>query len=229
MVEIISKENAHLYADALEDMHRMRYRVAVGEWGWRIPNVEPGFDKDEYDTDETIYFVCLDTLGLSVVACSRLNPTTGPTLLRDAFPDHCHFQDPPCDPEIYELSRYIVDAKAMSKDMAYAVRARMSAAVNLFCLQAGIRSLSILTYMSTYARSLRVWPTRPLGRPMISEHDQATYIAALCDMVPEGLQKLRADFGLSASEPHLSTRVDPLHSAPARRIQKEISQRVLAA
>ncbi|MEQ8936849.1 MAG: acyl-homoserine-lactone synthase, partial [Amphiplicatus sp.] len=190
---------------------------------------EPGFDKDDYDTDETIYFVCLDTLGVNVVACSRLNPTTGPTLLRDVFPNHCHFQEPPSDPEIYELSRYIVDAKAMTKETAIAVRARMSSAVNLFCLQSGIRSLAILTYMSTYARSLRVWPTRPLGRPLFSDHDQATYIAALCDMVPAGLQKLRADFGLRANEPHLSSRMDPLHSPPAHRIQREISQRVLAA
>ncbi|MEE2689961.1 MAG: acyl-homoserine-lactone synthase [Pseudomonadota bacterium] len=229
MVDVISKENAYLYADALDDMHRMRYRVAVGEWGWRIPGVERGFDKDDFDTDETIYFVSLDPTGSKVLACSRLNPTTGATLLRDVFPHQCQFQDVPCDPAVFELSRYVVDAHAMSKETAIAVRARMSAAVNLFCLAAGIRSLAILTYMSSYARSLSVWPTRPLGLPTYYDDDEAPYIAALCDMVPQGLQKLRAGYGLRPEEPHLVTRLAPDHLPLTRRIQSEIRSHVLAA
>jgi len=229
VVEVISKENAHLYADVIEDMHRMRYRVAVDEWGWKIPGIEPGYDRDQFDTDDTIYFVTLNAAGDRAIACSRINPTTGPNLLRDVFPHHCQFQEPPKDPAIWELSRYVVDQKAMTKEEAIAVRARMSSAANLFCLQAGISSLAILTYMSSYERSLRVWPTRPLGRPTYYEQDGATYIAALCDMVPQGLRRLRQGYGLRDDEPRLSTRVEPSALAPVRRVQAEISAGSIAA
>lgn len=229
MVDIVSKENAHLYADVIDEMHRMRYRVAVEQWGWRIPDIEPGYDRDDYDTDETIYFLSLDSTGEKVLACSRLNPTTGPTLLSDVFPHHCEFGEPPRDPTVYELSRYVVDAQAMSKETAIAVRARMSSAVNLFCLQTGIRSLAILTYMNSYARSLRVWPTRPLGRPQYYDNEQATYVAALCDMTPEGLRKLREAYGLAPDEPHLSSRMEPALLPPSRRVHAEIAARVMAA
>jgi acyl-homoserine lactone synthase len=208
MVEIISRENAHLYRDVLDDMHRMRYRVAVEEWGWRIPGIEAGYDKDEFDTEETIYFVCLNTRQTGVVACGRLNPTTGPHLLSEKFPHHCEGGRVPRAPDTYELSRYIVDHNALSKEEQVAVRGRISAGYNLFCLQSGIRQISVLTFMSSYARSLKYWPTRPLGLPIYYKQDDATYIAAICDMVPEGLENLRAGFGLSAEEPHLHTRVE---------------------
>lgn len=209
MVEVISKENAHLYADILDDMFRMRYRVAVEEWGWRIPGIQPGYDKDDFDTDETIYFVSLNTAETRVVACGRINPTTSPHLLSEVFAHHCEGSRAPSSPDIWELTRYIVDHKSLSKEEAHAVRGRISSAFNLFCLQSGIRALSVLTYMSSYARSLKYWPTEALGLPVHYKQDNASYVAALCGMTAEGLQNLRAGFGLNPDEPHLHTRVDP--------------------
>lgn len=210
MVEVITKGNAHLYRDVLDDMHRMRYRVAVEEWGWRIPGIEPGYDKDAFDTDDTIHFACLNTAQTRVVACGRLNPTTGPHLLSDVFSHHCEGGRVPSSPDVYELSRYIVDHRSLSKEEAVAVRGRISSAFNLFCIEAGIRQISVLTFMSSYARSLKYWPTRPLGMPVYYKQDDASYIAAIVDMVPEGLDNLRTAFGLRADEPHLNTRVDAL-------------------
>lgn len=209
MVDVISKENSHLYTDILDDMFRMRYRVAVEEWGWRIPGIQPGCDKDDFDTDETIYFVSLNTAETRVVACARINPTISPHLLSEVFPHHCEDNRVPSSPDIWELTRYIVDHKSLSKEEAHAVRGRISSALNLFCLQSGIRQLSVLTYMSSYARSLKYWPTEPLGLPVYYKQDDASYIAALCGMTAEGLQNLRAGFGLSPGEPHLQTRADP--------------------
>ena len=223
MVEIISKENAHLYADVLHDMFRMRYRVAVGEWGWRIPGIAPGYDKDDYDRNETVYFACLDTTETRVVACGRLNPTTGPHLLRDVFAHHCQFQETPTGPAIYELSRYVVDRNALSKEEAIAVRARIAAAFNLFCLDAGIEQVTLLTYLASYARVVAQWPTRPLGPPIYYPEDKATYVAALCDMRPEGVASIRSTYGLRRDEPHLATRVDGAALAPVRRLRQEIA------
>lgn len=229
MVEIISKENAHLYKDVLDDMHRMRYRVAVEEWGWRIPGIERGYDKDEFDTDETIYFVCLNTAETRVVACGRLNPTMGPHLLSDVFPHHCEGNRAPRSPDIYELSRYVVDHKSLSKEDAIAVRGRISSAFNLFCMESGIRQISVLTFMSSYARSLKYWPTQPLGLPIHYASEDASYIAALCDMVPEGLENLRAGFNLQPDEPHLNTRVDLAQLPGFNRIRAATIPRSAAA
>jgi N-acyl-L-homoserine lactone synthetase len=228
MVEVISKENAHLYADVLDDMHQMRYRVAVEEWGWRIPGIEPGYDKDEFDTDETIHFVCLDTTETRVVACGRLNPTTGPHLLSEKFRDHVEGALP-SDPAIYELSRYIVDHRSLSKEQQFAVRGRISSAFNLFCLQSGIRQITVLTYMSSYARSVKFWPTRPLGLPVFYKQDNASYIAAICDMTPLGLERLREGFGLSKDEPHLHTRVESAAVPCMRRIRAAVPDQFAAA
>lgn len=229
MVEIISKENMHLYTDIMEDMHRMRYRIAVSEWGWRIPGIKPGYDKDNFDTEETIYFVSLSKANGRVVACGRLNPTTGPNLLRDVFPHHCQFEEVPCDPAIYELSRYIVDHRALSKEEMVVTRGQISSAFNSFCIQSGIRAVSVLTYMSSYARSLKYWPTRPLGRPVYYKEDNATYIAALCQMSTEGLEKLRSGFSLAKDQPRMTARFDNANLPPIRRIQSLTAGHTVAA
>lgn len=207
MVEVVTKENAHLYADVLDDMHRMRYRVAVEEWGWRIPGIEPGYDKDAFDTDDTIYFLCLDASETRTLACGRLNPTTKPHLLSEVFASRCVEGDLPRSPTIFEFSRYIVDHRAMSKEDQAAVRARIPSAVNKFCLEAGITHLTILAYMSSYARTTKVWETRPLGLPQHFQQDDATYIAAISEMTEAGLQNLRKAFELTDREPFLSSRV----------------------
>lgn len=229
MVEIISKENASLYEDVLDDMFRMRYRVAVGQWGWRIPNIEIGYDKDDYDRADTVYFVCLDVTETHVVACGRLNPTTGPHLLRDVFSHHCQFQDVPVGPDIYELSRYVVDRDALTKDEAVAVRARIAAAFNLVCLESGIKYVSLLTYLSSYSRTLAQWPTRPLGPAIYYPQDKAAYIAALCEMLPEGVANIRRTYGLRDDEPHLSTRMEGSALPTARRLRAQIANESVAA
>lgn len=217
MVEVITSENADAYEDLLDDMFRMRYRVAVEQWGWKIPGIRPGYDRDAFDTVDTIYFVCADPSEKKALACGRLNPTTGPHLLSEVFPEQCE-GDLPRGPSIYEFSRYVVDHQGMSKEHQQAVRARIPASVNRFCLEAGITHLTVLAYMSSYARTIKVWPTRPLGLPRYYEQDDATYIAAISEMTAGGLENLRKIYALDPSEPNLSMRVSWREHPGLRRI-----------
>ncbi len=207
MVEIITRDNAHLYADLLRDMHEMRYRVAVEQWGWRIPGIEPGFDKDAFDTDDTIYFVYPDIADRRALACGRLNPTLKPHMLSEVFAERCVSEPLPRGETIYEFSRYIVDHQGTSKDEQAVVRSRIAPAINKYCLETGVTHLTFLGYMSSYARTVKYWDTRPLGPPCAFVEDNATYIAAVSTMNEAGLCRLRKAFGLGDSEPHLSSRV----------------------
>lgn len=229
MVEVVTSENAALYRDALHDMHKMRYRVAVKQWGWTIPGIEPGYDRDDFDTDDTIYFLCLDASETRALACARLNPTLKPHLLSEVFAERCVSESVPRSASIYELSRYIVDHQAMTKEEQFAVRGRIVSAVNKFCLKVGVTHVSFLCYMSSYARTVKYWKTRPLGAPCYFPEDDATYIAALSAMTDAGLQYLREGFGLSDSEPHLSSRLDWSVQPAAGRIRASIENQLSAA
>jgi acyl-homoserine lactone synthase len=206
MVEIVTPLNRHLYRTSLEEMHRLRYRVAVGQWGWNIPGIAPGFDKDDFDTPDTIYFLAYSTAGDRLVGCARLNPTTEPHLLSEVFSDLCDLQPAPRDPAVYEFSRYIVDHQALSKEDQFSVRGRISATINMFCLRTGIKALTWLAYHQMYARALKTWDTAPLGLPKFFAEDDATYIAAVSQMNDAGLDRLRRGFNLGEDEPRLLLR-----------------------
>lgn len=229
MVEIVTRENASLYEDVLDDMYKMRYRVAVEQWGWNIPGIERGYDKDDFDTDDTIYFICLDASETRTLACGRLNPTTQPHLLSEIFAERCVSEELPRSASVFEFSRYVVDHRAMSKEDQAAVRARIPAAINKFCLQANITHLTFLGYMNSYARTIKYWETRPLGAPCYFEEDDATYIAAQSAMTPKGLQNLRDAFHLNRDEPHLSSRVHWGDQSATKRIRAAIINPPIAA
>lgn len=206
MVEIVTPLNRAPYRSSLEEMHRMRYRVAVGQWGWKIPGIRPGYDKDDFDTDQTIYFLAFSTAGDQLVGCARLNPTAGPHMLSEVFPQLCDLQKIPRDPAIYEYSRYIIDHSVLTKEEQFCVRGRMSATINKFCLHTGVKALTWFAYQQMYGRALKVWDTAPLGLPKYFPDDDATYVAAISQMNEVGLERLRRSFDLDLEEPRLLQR-----------------------
>ena len=117
----------------------------------------------------------------------------------------------------------------MSKEDQTAVRARIPSAINKFCLEANIAQLTFLGYMSSYARTVKVWKTRPLGPPCYFEEDDATYIGAISEMTRTGLQNIRDAFHLARYEPHLSSRVDWGEQPAINRIKAGIENPAIAA
>lgn len=178
MFKIITAGNRDAYRDVLDDMFRMRYRIVVEEWGWEIPGIQKGYDKDQFDTDETVYIVVLADNG-EVVATSRMNPTTGPHMLSELFADYCDLQPYPVAGDVWECSRFVTDRSLMTDPVEdFRIRCRLGLGLTVFCLDNGITRLSWLTHQKFYNLVQRVWKTEPLGLPK-REGDNWAWIPAV--------------------------------------------------
>ena len=81
-----------------------RYQVFVERLGWQLP-VQDGVETDQFDGPESVYVVAEELDG-EISGCARLLPTDGPYLLSSVFPQLLNGTPPPCDPTIWELSRF---------------------------------------------------------------------------------------------------------------------------
>lgn len=181
MFRIIRPDNRHEYQDLVDEMHKMRYRVVVKEWGWDIPGIEPGYDKDQFDTDETVY-VIVQTDGGDVVATSRMNPTNRPHMLSELFSDYCDLQPYPVGDNVWECSRFVTDRSMMVDPVEdFRIRCRLGLGLTVFCLDNGISRLSWLTHQKFYNLVQRVWKTEPLGLPR-REGDDWAWIPAVSEI-----------------------------------------------
>jgi len=196
MVDIVTHENRSLYVDALDEMFRLRYQVAVNEMGWPLPNAKDGYDIDEFDTEDSIYLLEYADDG-RMVACARLNPTIKPNLLSEIFPNYCDFGTIPKHEKIYEYSRYMVTKQGLSQEEFIRARANITLAVNEFCLAYGIEQVTLLTYMKNYPIAAHIWDTLPLGTPQVYDVDGTQYIAAICTLTEEGLERSRKYAGVT--------------------------------
>lgn len=178
MFRTITPEKRDEYQDLLDDMHRMRYRIVVGEWGWEIPGVAEGYDKDQFDTDHTVYIVVRNEAG-EVAATSRINPTTQPHMLSDLFADYCDLQPYPVGTDVWECSRFVTDRSLMPDPVDdFRIRCCLGIGLTVFCLDHGINRLSWLTHQKFYNLVQRVWKTEPLGLPR-REGDDWAWIPAV--------------------------------------------------
>src|SRR5476651_265297 len=89
-----------------------RHQIFVEQLGWRLPLAIDGFERDQYDRDDTVYVVAHDESG-SICGCARLLPTTLPYLLKDIFPFLiAERASAPQSADIWELSRFAVSQRA---------------------------------------------------------------------------------------------------------------------
>lgn len=199
VIEIVSACNRRFYANALKDMFRMRFRIFVEEMGWALPAVEDGLERDAFDTEKTDYFIERGANG-AVLACARLNPTTGPHMLSDLFADYCDLAAPPTGPGVYELSRFVIDGKNVSSWRRREMRGRLDWAIAWWCRSNHVERLTSFSTDEVYVGRLRLWKTRPLGLPAPFD-DGRTYIPAV-STVDEGLLTRIADwYDLSDAAP----------------------------
>ncbi|AZC24777.1 acyl-homoserine-lactone synthase [Pseudomonas sessilinigenes] len=85
---------------------RFRYEQFVEKLGWRLPaHPHPGLcEWDQYDTEQARYVLAINQRG-AIVGCSRLIPSTFPTLLEGVFSQTCS-GTPPRDPAVWEMTRF---------------------------------------------------------------------------------------------------------------------------
>jgi N-acyl-L-homoserine lactone synthetase len=80
-----------------------RHQVFVERLGWQL-RADEGRELDQFDRPDTLYVIAQDDAD-EVFGCARLLPTTGPCLMSEVFPGLIA-GPPPCDPRIWELSRF---------------------------------------------------------------------------------------------------------------------------
>ncbi len=154
-------------------MHEMRYRVVVCEWGWEIPGVVAGYERDQFDTAETVYVIAQNDAG-EVVASSRLNPTTHPHMLSELFADYCDLQPWPVGTDVWECSRYVTERSKFRDPVEdFRARCRLGIGLTVHCIDQGITRLSWLTHQKFYNLVQKVWDTEPLGLPRRTDSDWA--------------------------------------------------------
>lgn len=200
MLFFVIKNTVEIPSNELNKMYRMRYAVAVGQWGWNIPTAKKGLDKDQFDTPHTTYVLVYNQAG-QMVACARLNSTMRPHLMSEIFPDQCEFAGVPRDKSIHELSRFIVDSSKLTHAQQVRLYLQLCLVVTEYAISIGLKQLTWLTHKTKYIKSVVVWKTRPLGLPQYYQDDDAEYIAAIMDTTDEAVQRLRRFCKLEGSIP----------------------------
>lgn len=84
-VHVVRHDNSHRYRKELDQYFRGRYDVFVREQGWKDLERPDGRDIDQFDTEDAIHLLAIE--GSQVIGGFRFNPSTGPTLLNQVFPE----------------------------------------------------------------------------------------------------------------------------------------------
>ena len=95
-----------------EQMGHYRREVFINQLGWALNTIH-GMELDQFDGPEAVYVCSHDEDG-NVNGVARLLPTTGPYLMEKVFPQLWAGNEMPCDPKIWELSRFAMVDQAKS-------------------------------------------------------------------------------------------------------------------
>lgn len=88
-------------------MHRLRTQVFKHLMGWPVTIIDDHFEVDQFDAPNTVYLLVLND-NHDVVGCCRLLPSSGPTMIRDIWPEYLQSIDFPQQENVWELSRFAV-------------------------------------------------------------------------------------------------------------------------
>jgi acyl-homoserine lactone synthase len=190
MIHVVTSDNRHLYRDQLEEQFRLRHDIYVGERKWEGLRRTDGLERDEFDTDDTIYHLAIEND--RVVGGSRFIPTTKPHLFSEIFPSLILDSERHKGPDIYEHSRLFVKQEKRQEGVSRGGLAdQMRCGMIEYCLEEGIGSLLILIEMMRIPRMHESgWRVRPLGLPTNIEN--GWWVAVSIPMDAITLQRTRS-------------------------------------
>jgi acyl homoserine lactone synthase len=191
MMQAITPEFYGAFTEELAEMHRLRYRVFKNRLQWDV-QISGDMEIDEFDALHPIYLI-QRARNHRIQGCVRMLPSTGPTMLREAFPallDGNSFQ---ASPSIWESSRFALDVDNASRSTLHGLT---SATYELFAgmIEFGLsRHLTdIVTVTDTrIERILRRagWLLRRTGEPRRFGNTQA--VAGYLEVSVECLTRVR--------------------------------------
>ncbi|MCR9242078.1 MAG: GNAT family N-acetyltransferase [Rhodobiaceae bacterium] len=197
MLRVVTRQNASLYEDKLEQMFRLRHRVLVDIAGWEEIRQPDGREIDQFDNDLTTYFLILDDKE-DVVGSLRMQPSLAPTLTSEVFPSICDIEGVPRSDRLYDCSRVIAAPEVSQKEGQPSwVTSELHSGMFEFGLALGLEGLTCvlevkwLHYMKRWN-----WDVRPLGMPD-SVSEGGSVAACIHTTVPM-LEMLRETRGLTS-------------------------------
>lgn len=181
MIHVVCKQNAHEYKHYLKELWRQRYHVFVEKLGWELDCAE-GVERDQYDTDDTVYLLAIDDKD-RLRGAMRLLPTQSKHLMTDFFAHMCA-DGVPRGPEIWEISRvYSLTGRHMMLERDRTL-SELICGMYEFALDSGIKQFSTISIMSMFPTILKAgWNVTPLGLPEVV--DGEVVIAFLIDTTEE--------------------------------------------
>ncbi|KRC69211.1 N-acylhomoserine lactone synthase [Achromobacter sp. Root83] len=115
-MEILIGRSNRLANGVVRALARYRHRIFIDRLGWNLTG-QHGLELDQFDNEETIYAVVRNSQG-EVVGSARLLTTERPYLLSEIFPQLMGGIAPPCDPHVWELSRFAATDISITRDKA---------------------------------------------------------------------------------------------------------------
>jgi len=203
MIDLISAPNLMFFPDLAAQMFRLRHRVFKERLGWDVSS-HNGMERDSYDALNPVYLISSDANG-SVNGCWRFLPTTGPYMLKDTFPSLLESNAAPCDPAIWETSRFIVDDGSVSKPDLRAlsrVTVELFCGLGEFCESHGLSEIVTVHDLRIARLILRVVGYEPKWSSAVHTVGRSKAVAARYDVKPRILEQVRQKFGIGASVIH---------------------------
>jgi acyl-homoserine lactone synthase len=196
-VHVIDQGNRGHFADQLDQHHRLRHDIYIGERGWRALRGTDGREYDQFDLPSAIYLLALTDDG-EVAGGTRLLQSTEPTLLSDVFPHLADMRPYERAPDVLEWTRFFVAPRFREEGRLCQTGGLVSAAIIDYCLQSGVRKLNAVgeTYWMPRISSLG-WRPRPLGLPV--SHEGMSICAWTIDVTEYALQTTLRAYDLDAS------------------------------
>ncbi|AEA65565.1 acyl-homoserine-lactone synthase [Burkholderia gladioli] len=106
MLHFSSGTGAELSSEVMYRLAEYRHAVFIRKLGWPLPS-DDELESDSFDHADTLYVVAHDCSG-AVSGCARLLPTNAPYLLGEIFPRLMGDAALPCEPDVWELSRFAI-------------------------------------------------------------------------------------------------------------------------
>jgi acyl homoserine lactone synthase len=193
MIQLVTRDSYGEFVDDLAEMHRLRYRVFKERLGWDV-QVSGGMEIDEFDALHPAYLLQRDSDD-RLQGCVRLLPSAGPNMLRDTFPALLYGRPAPASPEIWESSRFALDAVPNSTKAAGGLtRATYELFAGMIEFGLSRRLTDIVTV--TDVRMERIlrragWPLVRIGEPTML--DETLAVAGYLNVSVDSLAGVRSN------------------------------------
>lgn len=193
-VHVVDARNRSGYTRELDEHHRLRHDIYIGERKWRALRSINGREYDPFDLPDAVYLLAITCDG-EVAGGSRLLQSTGPTLLNDVFPHLADVKSFERAPDVLEWTRFFVAPKFREEKRLCRTGGLVSAAIIDYCLRSGVRTLNAVgeTYWVPRISAIG-WRPRPLGLPI--EHEGMSICAWTIDVTEYALSTTLAAYDL---------------------------------